>query len=259
MNVALIGCGHMGSALAKHLAPKYTLTIYTRNQEKGKKIAANLGALWADSPMEAAKGADVVILAVQPRDLGSLSSTLELTHEQIVLSTLAGISISRLNSCFPEAFAVRMMPNLAITTKKGLIGFAEDGSLSEKKKLEIETMFVEMGMVHWISEKQMHAFSALAASSPAFVFTVMEAMIDAGIYLGFSSVLSEEIVLEVFEGCLSLLKAKHGRPGDLKRQIMSPGGMTVTGIRALESGGVRKALFDALDASYRRSMEMAQE
>jgi pyrroline-5-carboxylate reductase len=259
MNVALIGCGHMGSALAKHLAPKYSLTIYTRNHEKGKKVAKELGAFWAESPMGAIKGADVVILAVQPRDLSSLSSTLELSPGQIVVSVLAGISISRLNKCFPEVCALRMMPNLAITTKKGVIGCAEDGTLPQTKKIEMEKMFADMGMLHWISEKQMHAFSSLAASSPAFIFTVMEAMIDAGIYLGFSSVVSEEIVVSVLEGCLSLLKTKHESPGDLKKQIMSPGGMTVAGIRALESGGIRKAFFDALDASFRRSMEMSGE
>jgi pyrroline-5-carboxylate reductase len=259
MKIALIGCGHMGSALARHLVRSYRLTIYTRNQEKGKKIAADLGASWADSPMEAVKGADIVILAVQPRDLSLLSSTLELTQKQIAISVLAGISISRLNKCFPDALIVRMMPNLAITAKKGLIGFAEDGTLPESKKIEIEKMFSGMGLLQWISEKQMHAFSALAASSPAFVFTMMEAMIDAGIYLGFSSGVTEEMVLNVFEGCLALLQAKHGHPADLKKQIMSPGGMTITGIRALESGGIRKNIFDALDASYRRSMEMSQE
>ena len=259
MKIALIGCGHMGSALAKHLARSYKLTIYTRNKEKGRKIAADLGSSWADSPSEAAKGADVVILAVQPRDLTSLSSTLELTPDQIAISVLAGISISRLQKCFPDALIVRMMPNLAITAKKGLIGLAEDGSLPEAEKVEIEKMFAGMGMMYWVLEKQMHAFSALAASSPAFVFTVMESMIDAGIYLGFSSVLTEEIVLTVFEGCLTLLREKHGHPGDLKKQIMSPGGVTVAGLRALETGGIRKTFFDALDASCRRSVEMSQE
>lgn len=259
MKVALIGCGHMGSALARHLVGRYPLTIYTRNVEKGKKIAADIGALWATSPMEAAREADVVILAVQPRDLTALSSTMELKSGQIALSVLAGISISRLSRCFPDAAIVRMMPNLAITAKKGLIGFAEDGHLPDAMKIEIEKMFSDMGMLQWIAEKQMHAFSALAASSPAFVFTMMEAMIDAGIYLGLSSVATEEMVLHVFQGCISLLQAKHGHPGELKKQIMSPGGMTIAGIRALESAGIRKAVFDALDAACRRSLEMAQE
>lgn len=259
MNIALIGCGHMGSALAKHLARHYRLTIYTRNKEKGQKVAAETGAIWADTPAEAVKDADVVVLAVQPKDLAVLSSTIELSSKQVALSVLAGIPISRLKKSFPEALIVRMMPNLAITARKGIIGLCEDGTLTIAKKADIEKMFAGIGLLLWTSEKQMHAFSALAASSPAFVFVMMEAMIDAGISLGFSSEIAEEMVCSVFEGCSALLQAKKESPGVLKKQITSPGGMTIAGIRALESAGIRKAVFDAFDASYRRSIEMSQE
>ena len=252
MKIALIGCGNMGSALARHLAKHYSLTLCNRGKEKGQKLAKEVGAAWAASPAEAVKGADFVVLAIKPKDLSFLSSQISLNKDQTLLSVLAGTSFSLLREKFPEPMIVRMMPNLAVTIGKGIVGFAEEEGSEGKQKHEIEKMFSSLGLLCFISENKMDAFAALAASSPAFVFVIMEAMMEAGVSLGFSFPESREIVTAVFEGCAQLLKELPNHPAELKLQITSPGGTTIAGIQALESGGVRSALFEALNATYQK-------
>ncbi len=252
MNVTIIGSGNMGSALAKHLAKDYSLTLCNRNKEKGQKVAKEVGARFLESPQEAVKEADWVILAIKPKDLHDFGSQVSLTKNQILLSVLGGVSLDSLKQTFSKSCVVRMMPNTAVTTGKGIMGLAEDGMLDVEKKQEIEKMFSGIGHLFWIPDSKMNAFAAFAASSPAFGFVIMEAMMESGIALGFSAIESRQITTAVFEGCVALLQASPKHPAELKLQIASPGGTTIAGLYALEAGGVRKAIFDAMFATYNK-------
>ena len=260
MKVALIGSGNMGRVLAQHLVKHCSLTIYNRGKEKGLKIAKETGASFAASSEEAVLGADFVILAMKPKDFKGIEKTVCLKKGQTLLSILAGVSLGTLRKAFgQEPSIVRMMPNTALAVSKGIIGFSQEGFLEEKIRKEIEYLFSEIGLLLWISESRMDAFAALAASSPAFVFVLMESMIESGVYLGFSAAEARDIVLSVFEGCVALLKMSAKHPAELKTQITSPAGTTIEGLKALEEGGVRSALFNALDETYQKSLKMAKE
>lgn len=260
MKIAIIGCGNMGSALAGHLSKGASLILCDRGKERGLSLAKDLGAQFVELPGDAIKQADWVILAIKPKDLAHLTPQLVFTKEQTVFSVLSGATLATLKKLFGKATIIRMMPNTAVSIGKGIIGFAEGEGLEEKKKQEIEKMFSSLGLVYWIPESKMDAFAALAASSPAFGFVIMEAMMDAGVSLGFSVSQSREIVISVFEGCASLLKASPNKhPAELKLQITSPGGTTIEGIYALEAGGIRKSMFDAMNAAYRKGIKMSHE
>lgn len=258
MNIALIGCGTMGAALARHLAKHSVLSLCDRNPEKGKKLAKEIGALWVDTAHEAVLGADFVILAVKPKDFLALAEKLPIKQTQTVFSVLSGTTLAALKKAFPLAAArIRMMPNLALTVGKGIIGFSEEGNLESERKKEIDALFSSLGLLLWIPENKMEAFASFAASSPAFGFVVLEAMMEGGIHLGFTVAESRKIVLEVFEGCVALLKATHHHPAELKNMISSPGGTTIAGLRELEAAGIRMALMNALDASWKRGIEVS--
>ena len=262
MKIAIIGCGNMGSALARHLslAKGASLIVCDRGKEKGAALAKEIGAQFIEHPSDAIKQADWVILAIKPKDLAHLAPQLELTEKQTLFSVLSGATLATLEKLFNKPSIIRMMPNTAVSIGKGIIGFAEGEGISEQQKQEIEKMFSSLGVLYWIPENKMDAFAALAASSPAFGFLIMEAMMDAGVSLGFSAQQSKEIVISMFEGCVGLLKASpHKHPADLKLQITSPGGTTIEGIYALEAGGVRKAIFDAMTATHQKGIKMSHE
>ena len=260
MKIAIIGCGNMGSALARHLSKGASLILCDRGKEKGSALAKEIGAQFVEHPVDAIKQADWVILAIKPKDLAHLAPQLELTEKQTLFSILSGATIATLKKLFGKPSIIRMMPNTAVSIGKGIIGFAEEGKTSENKKQEIEKMFSSLGVLYWIPENKMDAFAALAASSPAFGFLIIEAMMNAGVSLGFSAQQSKEIVMAMFEGCIALLRASpHKHPAELKLQITSPGGTTIEGIYALEAGGIRKAIFDAMTATHQKGIRMSHE
>lgn len=260
MKIAIIGTGNMGSALARHLARYASLTICNRGKEKGQKIAKEIGAVWVDSPQEAVQEADYVLLSIKPKDLKGIEKKLFLTKKQTLISILAGVPLATLRKSFGiDPYIIRLMPNTALSVSKGVLGFSCEDALGDPIKKEVTQLFSELGLLLWIPESKMEAFAALAASSPAFVFLFIESMIESGIYLGLSMGESKEIVLSVLEGCIALLKHTLKHPAELKMEITSPGGTTIEGIRSLEEGGVRAAIFHALDATYQKSLQMGRE
>jgi pyrroline-5-carboxylate reductase len=252
MKITVIGTGNMGGAVARHLAKEHSLTLCNRSREKGEALASEIGALFVESPQEAVKGADWVVLAVKPKDLQEIGAQLKLTKNQILLSVLGGVTLDVLKKAFNKCIIVRLMPNTAVTTGRGIMGLSEDGTLETSKKEEITAAFSGVGHLFWIPDSKMNAFAAFAASSPAFVFVMMEAMMESGIFLGFSSAESREIVTAVFDGAVALMQGSSKHPADLKLQIASPAGTTIAGLRALEDSNVRKPIVDAVLATYNK-------
>ena len=260
MKITVIGSGNMGSALIRHLAKKHEVIICNRGEERGRLLAKETGSSFMQDPCQAVEGAKWVLLAVKPKDLSELADVLSgsLTSSHHLLSILAGTKISSLKNFFPDSPVVRLMPNLAITIGKGIIGFsAED--LSQEVKKEAEEFFVGLGQLIWIPESKMEAFSSLAASSPAFVLTFMEAMIEAGIHSGFSVAQSRDVVIDVLEGTAAMLKASGKSPQELKWQITSPGGTTIAGLKALEATSFRAGIWNAIEATYEKALQMSEE
>jgi pyrroline-5-carboxylate reductase len=228
--------------------------ISDRGSGKGEILAKKFQATYIKNSNQAIEGADMVILAVKPGDLPSLSS-LPFTEGQHLISLLVGTRISTLKKTFPHARITRLMPNTAIAVKQGVLAFySEDISLEEKKL--IESVFSSLGLTLWIKENQMEAFAALAGSSPAFIFVLLESMIDSGLHMGFSVEESKKIVLKVLEGCSALVKETNTSLGDLKWQITSPGGTTIAGLKALEESSFRSGIWNALEATYQKSLSM---
>ena len=258
MKIALIGCGNMGSSLAKHMSLRASLTLHDRNEEKGKKLAQELGAFWANSSQEAVRDADWVILAVKPKDLSVFKEQISLKKEQVLFSLLAGTPLSLLRKVFEAPTLIRMMPNLAVTIGKGIIGFSEEKKLDTHLKDAIQDIFFSFGLLLWIPEAKMDAFASLAASSPAFCLVAMEAMIEAGVSFGFSFQEAKEIVAQVFAGSAGLVQESSLHPAELKMQIASPGGTTIAGLLAFDACLGRKAFADALEASYLKGESLSR-
>lgn len=259
MKILVIGCGVMGGALAKHFALHHEVFLYDRQREKSEKLAQEIGAQVAEDLSAAAKEAEAVLLAVKPKDLSGAAKTISSVTKGILISVLAGTSLATLKKHFSSASVVRLMPNLALTCGAGVLGLTEDPALSESVKKTTAGLLKGLGLVIWLPESKIEALTALASSGIAFVLVMIEAMIEAGILMGFTAVEAEELVLKTLEGSVALLRASNKHPAELKWDIASPGGTTIAGIKEMEEKGVRAGIAAAMLAAYRRNQVLLGE
>lgn len=259
MRIAVIGCGNMGSAFAEQLAIKHQLRLYDSKVATTQKLAQKLGGEAFPQCSEAIQGAQLILLAIKPEQFKkwALEMGKHLRSDQILVSILAGTPLSVLRSSLDKPILVRMMPNLAIRFSKGVMGFVDSPELTTELKNQLEDIFIAFGLVYWLQEKYIDGLTALAGSGPAFMLMLIEAMVEAGVAMGFSSKDSQALILQMMEGSIALLNETGKHPGDLKWQIASPGGVTIAGIRALEQANVRSGLMETFLAAYQRSQDMA--
>ncbi len=254
MKITVIGSGNMGGAFIRFLSKGHEVVVCDRGSGRGEALAKEVGAVYMLDVKEAVKSADIVILAIKPKDLEDLTPVLSsvLVSTQLLISLLVGISITNLKKIFPKVSVIRLMPNTAISVSQGILGFSAEDLLPPQKIL-LESVFSSLGLVLWILESKMEAFASLAASSPAFIFVLLESMIDSGVSIGFSVPEAKKIVLKVLEGCVALLRETDLSAQELKWQISSPGGTTIAGLKALEESTFRMGIWHAIEASYQKS------
>ncbi len=259
MHIAIIGCGNMGAGIAKSLHTYHQLTLYDRYPAAAQSLARQIPATVCQELVSAVEEADLIVLAVKPQNLSDISDQLAplLKPHQILVSILAGTTYASLKQVFPHSIVVRMMPNLALIHGKGVIGLVENPILSEKQKLLLQALFEPLGAVYWLPESKIDALTALTGSGPAFVFVLVEAMIEAGIYMGFQASDAKLLTLQMLKGSIALLEESDKHPGELKWQITSPGGTTIEGLKTLEDYAIRSGILHTFLASFNRTKNLS--
>lgn len=258
MKIGIIGCGVMGGAMARIISEHHEVALYSRNQEKLEVFCKEIGAKKCSSFEEFAKGRDAIIIAVKPKDLDALAEDLDpfIEKETLVLSILAGRSLSLLENRFSNKTIFRLMPNLPLLCGAGMIGVAEDPKISSAIKDKINSILKGLGTIVWLDESLMNAFAALTGSNPAFISLIIEAMVEAGISMGFKGKEAEEYVLKTIEGTIALLRHRREEAGPLRWEIASPLGTTIVGLVELEKRGVRYGVTRGIQKTYERGVEM---
>lgn len=255
MKIAIIGCGNMGSGLASRLFHTNTLYFFDRNIEKSIRLESEGYGKACHEIKEALQNAELIILAVKPQNLKEIAPAIvkNLNTSQILISLLAGTPLEILSQTFPNIDIVRMMPNLAITIGQGIVGLSAKDTLKIKNTLT--NLFEPLGTIYWLPEDKMEALSVLAGSAPAFTFVMIEAMMDAGISMGFSVKDAQTLIYQMLKGSISLLETSKKHPGELKWQITSPAGTTITGLKKLEEQGLRGAIINTFLATYEKALQ----
>ncbi len=261
MKIAVIGCGVMGSAFAKHFAKKHTVILCDRDKQGTEGLCRAIGASYEEKPEVAILGADVVLLAVKPKDLkaAALSMASAFTKEKILISILAGTPVATLKRHFPIATVVRAMPNLGLTCGSGVIGLVDEGGLGPEARKSVDSLMEGLGLTLWMSESKVEAITALSGSGIGFDFLLIEAMIDGGVNLGFTPQEAREIVLKTMEGAIAMLRESGKHPAELKLQVSSPGGTTIAGLNVMEETGVRSGIIQTLAACHEKALSMMKE
>jgi pyrroline-5-carboxylate reductase len=263
--VAILGVGVMGETLLSGLLragrPAEGLLVGEKRAERAEELRERYGVTVLDN-REAARRADTVVVVVKPQDMGDLLAEIapDLRAGQLVVSLAAGITTSFIESHLPDGVAVvRVMPNTPALVDEGMAAISR-GSHCDEEHLELaESLLAATGRVVRVPEKQQDAVTAISGSGPAYLFFVVEAMIEAGVHLGLPRTTATELVVQTVVGSAKLLRETGEHPTVLREQVTSPGGTTAAAIRELEDHKVRAAFLTAMEAARDRSRSLSGE
>ena len=262
--VAIIGAGVMGETLLSGLIRAGRrvddLMVGEKRPERARELEERYGVTVV-SNVEAAQKADTVALVVKPQDMDDLLKEIgpSIRPGKLVVSLAAGITTSFLESRLPEGVAVvRVMPNTPALVDEGMAAISRGSHCDEEHLLEAESLMDSIGRVLRVPEKQQDAVTAVSGSGPAYIFFVVESMIEAGVHLGLPCATAAELVVQTVVGSAKLLRETGEHPTVLREQVTSPAGTTAAAMRELEDHKVRAAFLAALEAARDRSRALAE-
>jgi pyrroline-5-carboxylate reductase len=279
--IACIGAGNMGSALMKGaaaVAGGEQIGFADADKEKAKQSASLTGSRVYSSNGEAVQTADFVFLAVKPQVLPSvlaeiappLRERLAAGKPPVLVSMAAGWSIAKIEAIVggsgtdvpaeqaPVALApvVRIMPNTPVLISQGVVAITASPTVPIPKLELLEKILGGAGLVDRIDERLMDAVTGLSGSGPAFVCQFIEALSDGGVLAGLSRDKALRYAAQTVLGTAAIVLKTGKHPGELKDMVTSPGGTTIAGIAALEKGAFRGTVISAVEAAWKRSVEL---
>jgi pyrroline-5-carboxylate reductase len=263
MTVAILGAGVMGETLASGLIRAGRdvgdLLLTERRPERAAELRGRYG-VEVISNLDAAKRAETLVIVVKPQDMTSLLDEIadEVRAGQLVISLAAGVTTALIESRLPDGVAVvRVMPNTPALVDEGMAAIAPGTHCDDDHLHEAEELLRSVGRVVHVPEYQLDAVTAISGSGPAYLYFVVEAMIEAGVHLGLPRTTASELVVQTVVGSAKMLRETGEHPIVLRERVTSPGGTTAAAVRELEDHKVRAAFMTALEAARNRSRALA--
>ncbi|MEC7840222.1 MAG: pyrroline-5-carboxylate reductase [Chlamydiota bacterium] len=252
MKIAVIGTGVMGSGLARVLAKNNEIILFNRTSDKAKALAKEINGQVATSLEDAIESADLILLTVKPKDLKNVSNHLKgkIGPDQVIVSALSATPRDVLVAHLGTNHVLRMMPNTPCFYGAGVVVLGESKSISKDQCVRFEELFSVLGKVHWVKESLFNAATALAGSGPAFIFVILESLVDAGVNMGLPLQKAKEMAIQVIFGAMTSVEQSGKHPGELKWEVTSPGGCTIAGLTCMEDEAVRSGLINTLLTTY---------
>ncbi|MCC7104344.1 MAG: pyrroline-5-carboxylate reductase [Chloroflexi bacterium] len=261
-----VGAGQMAEALmrgvlrARLLGPD-SITATDIRPERLEYLQRELGIQTAADNTTGLSAGEVVLIAVKPQDAGTLLAEIGhlLKPTQVLVSIAAGVTIRRLESGLtPRVPVVRVMPNTPALIGAGVAAVALGTHASPEHGELICALMRAVGQAVMLPEYALDAVTALSASGPGFVALLIEAFIEAGVRVGLARDVSTMLTLQTFVGTAQMIQQTNRHPVQMREMVTSPGGTTAAGLHAMESGGVRAALINAVVAATERSRELGK-
>lgn len=263
--VAVLGAGVMGETLLSGLIRAGRrvddLLIAEKRPDRAAELQQRYG-VEVLTPKVAAGRADTLLLVVKPQDMDSLLDTVaaEIQPGALVISLAAGVTTAYLEARLPVGTSVvRVMPNTPALVDQGMAALSPGAHCSEDQLAHAEELLQAVGKTVRVAEHLQDAVTAISGSGPAYIFFVVEAMIEAGVHLGLPRTLATELVVQTAFGASAMLKETREHPTVLREQVTSPGGTTASALRELEVHGVRAAFLAAMQAARDRSRELGEQ
>jgi len=263
--IAILGTGKMGEALLSGLLraghPPAEVLAVARRPERAAELRERYG-VHTPTATEAAKTADTLVLAVKPQDMGALldeiAAFVPASADRLVISVAAGITTALIGRRLPgEVAVVRVMSNTPVLVDEAMSVISAGPYAGEEHLRRAERLLRPVGKVLRIPESQQDAATALSGSGPAYVYFLVEAMVDAGILLGVPRGTAMDMVTQAVYGAATMLRETGEHPVILREAVTSPGGTTISAIRELEKHGVRAAFLAAIESARDRGRDLA--
>ena len=261
--LALLGAGVMGETVLSGLVragwDPTDLVATDRRPERAAELEAAYG-ITMTSNLDAVAGAATVVLVVKPQDMRGLLAEIAPTLDDgaLVVSLAAGVDTATLQAGLPAGQpVVRVMANTPAQVDEGMAAIAAGSAATDDHLERVRDILSATGRVVVVPEHYLDAVTAISGSGPAYLFFVVEAMIEAGVHLGLPRDLSTELVVQTMLGSAKLLRESGEHPTVLRERVTSPGGTTAAALRELEDHKVRAAFLSAMEAARDRSRTLA--
>jgi pyrroline-5-carboxylate reductase len=265
--IATVGSGVMAEAMifglldGRLVEPGQIIASHPR-AERRAALGGTHGIRTVASNVEAVEGADVIILAVKPQMLAKVGREIgpHLRGGQLVLSVLAGPTAVALLSALGHDQVVRAMPNTPARIGAGMTVWYATRATTAEQRAQAKALLSALGAELEVEDEKWVAMAtAVSGTGPAYVFLVMEALIDAAVHLGFPRHIAHDLVIETLEGSTRFAKQSGDHPAVLRNMVTSPGGTSAAAIHELESGRLRTVLSEAVWAAFRRTVELGDQ
>jgi pyrroline-5-carboxylate reductase len=266
MRVGFLGAGRMAAALAKGLiSARFTavdsIVASDPHSTARESFATQSGARAIDSNLEVVRSSDVVVLAVKPQNAADVLAEIrsEFKPGHLLISIAAGVPLKTLMGFLgSEARLVRVMPNTPCLVGAGAAAYALGGGATAADGELVRRLLTTVGLAFELPEPLLDAVTGLSGSGPAYVYQVIEALSDGGVLVGLSRDVATKLAAQTVLGAAQMVLQTGQSPAVLKDAVASPAGTTIAGLHALESGGLRAALMNAVQAATLRSRELGE-
>ncbi len=262
--LGFVGGGAMAEAIIKGLlsedvaSPEQMVAsdpVLARREE----LSSGYGITTTDDNQAAVRDADVVLLCVKPQVSGAVMAALRgsIPTHSLVLSIMAGVPLSSLRDGLGHDCIVRSIPNTPAQVGVGATVWTATSQVTDAQREQVADILGALGEHIAVGdERYLDMATGLSGSGPGFVFLLIEALIDAGVHIGFSRADAQTLALQTVEGSVALMRETGAHPADLRNRVTSPAGTTAAGLYELEDSGVRAAILRAVKAAYDRSVEL---
>ncbi len=266
--ISFIGAGNMASAIIGGMLDSgfkaANIWVSAPDDNHLQSIRKQFGVSVTTDNRYCAEQADMVVLAVKPQVMASVCSDIAPVVQNtrpLMVSIAAGLEASTLDEWLGGGLPlVRVMPNTPSLVGKGAAGLYANDQVKEKQKTMVESVFNSIGSALWVEDESLlHAVTALSGSGPAYFFLMLEALEEAATDAGIAGETARALAIQTMAGAAEMAGRSEHDPGQLKRNVMSPGGTTEQAIQTFEEGGMTDLVKKAYSAAYKRSGEMAKE
>ena len=258
---------HPRAERREELQEKYGIRVFENNREAvgHHTRAASVGTTAAEHATGASDkdaGSSIVMLTVKPQRLSAILAELRevVQPHQLVISIVAGARVETIADALANRSIVRAMPNTPAQIGEGMTVWTATPEVDEAQQAQIHAVFGALGSeMHVEEERMIDMATALSATGPTYTFLMMEALIDAGVHMGFSRHVAEELVLQTMLGSVLFARESRKHPAELRNMVTSPGGTSAEAIYQMEKGGLRTVLSKAVWAAYQKATALGKK
>lgn len=265
--IAIVGAGVMAEAmvaglLSQQMLPAQNIVASHPREDRRVRLEAKHGIRVVEHNADAVRDADLILLTVKPQVMHTVTAELAevLQPEQTVISIAAGTSVAQLQTGLNHQAIVRVMPNTPAQIGEGMAVWYAVPEVGEEARSRVRLALGALGMELEVEdEKYVDMATALSGTGPTYVFLMMEALVDAGVHMGFPRRIAEQIVMQTVGGSVSYARESGKHLAELRNMVTSPGGTSAEAIYQMEKGGLRTILSKSVYAAYKRTQSLAKE